>query len=205
MSDRKGRISSLKSTVNNNSGQRRVWDRRRVWRRRVDSWDPVHCQRNTSAITTEIFKDVWLTVTSIYRPRKQLKPRPNQFQAVHWLQRRCTAARIEYCHSFRRHVRHDIRMVDNLYLRYEVCFRFSGQINQIKGQNIWLWCAKSLTQCTTHSVLTEDSSVMCCWKSNWGTIAKCFTNSSTPCRVFACECSMFPSTLMLCNWSDSAA
>jgi hypothetical protein len=47
-----------------------------------------------------------LSVTSVHRAIKQLKLRPYRFQAVHQLQQRDTAARIQYYHHwFRRFVR----------------------------------------------------------------------------------------------------
>jgi hypothetical protein len=43
--------------------------------------------------------------TSVHRATKQMKLRPYRLQAVHQLQQRDTAARIQYCHWFRRFVR----------------------------------------------------------------------------------------------------
>jgi hypothetical protein len=43
-------------------------------------------------------------VTSAYQAKKQLKLRPYRFQAVHRLQQRDKAARIQYCYWFRRFV-----------------------------------------------------------------------------------------------------
>jgi hypothetical protein len=45
-----------------------------------------------------------LFLTSDHRVTKQLKLRPYQFQAVHQLQQRDTAGRIQYCHWFPRFV-----------------------------------------------------------------------------------------------------
>jgi hypothetical protein len=47
----------------------------------------------------------YLSVKTAHRATKQLKLRPYRFQAVHQLQQRDTAARIQYCHWFRRYVR----------------------------------------------------------------------------------------------------
>jgi hypothetical protein len=49
-------------------------------------------------------------VTSAHRATKQLKLRPYRFQAVLQLQQRDTAARIQYCHLFRRFVREGVRV-----------------------------------------------------------------------------------------------
>jgi hypothetical protein len=51
-----------------------------------------------------------LSVTSAHQAAKQLKLRPYQFQAVHQLRERGTAARIQYCHWFRRFVREGIHV-----------------------------------------------------------------------------------------------
>jgi hypothetical protein len=50
----------------------------------------------------------YLSVTSAHRTTKQLKLRPYRFQAVHHLQLRDTAAKIQYCHWFRRFVREGV-------------------------------------------------------------------------------------------------
>jgi hypothetical protein len=51
-----------------------------------------------------------LSVVSAHRATKQLKLRPYQFQAVHHLQQRDTAARIKYYHWFRHLVREGINV-----------------------------------------------------------------------------------------------
>jgi hypothetical protein len=47
-------------------------------------------------------------VISAHPATKQLKLRPYRFQAVHQLQQRDTAARIQYCYWFRRFVREGV-------------------------------------------------------------------------------------------------
>jgi hypothetical protein len=49
-------------------------------------------------------------VTSAHRATKQLKLRPYRFQAVHQLQQRDTAARIQYYHWFRRFLREGVHV-----------------------------------------------------------------------------------------------
>jgi hypothetical protein len=49
-------------------------------------------------------------VTSAYRATKELKLRPYRFQAVHQLQQRDTAARIQYCHWLRHSVREGVHV-----------------------------------------------------------------------------------------------
>jgi hypothetical protein len=51
-----------------------------------------------------------LSVTSAHRETKQMKLRPYRFQAVHQLQQRDTAARIQYCHWFRRFMREGVHV-----------------------------------------------------------------------------------------------
>jgi hypothetical protein len=46
-----------------------------------------------------------VSVTNAHRATKQLILRPYRFQAVYQLQQWDTAARIQYCHWFRRFVR----------------------------------------------------------------------------------------------------
>jgi hypothetical protein len=51
-----------------------------------------------------------LSVMSAHRVTKQLKLRSYRFQAVHQLQQRDMAARIQYCHWFRRFVREGVHV-----------------------------------------------------------------------------------------------
>lgn len=140
---RKYRIRSLKSPNNNSSTDRRVRDRRHIRRHTFDRLDPTHRQRNTGAIATENFKKSGLTVTSVYRATKRLKPQPHRFQAVYRLQRRRTAARI---HLFRLSVCYGVREVNSLHFPRKSVFSLSGYIKVKTADNGVL---KTHTSCTT--------------------------------------------------------
>jgi hypothetical protein len=51
-----------------------------------------------------------LSLTSAHTAKKQLKLQPYRFQAVHLLQQRDKAVRIQYCHWFRRFVREEVHV-----------------------------------------------------------------------------------------------
>jgi hypothetical protein len=67
-------------------------------------WYALQCWRNTSQISTEIFKKTgtanWITVASARWETRQLKLWPYWFQSVRTLQQWDSPARIQYCHWF---------------------------------------------------------------------------------------------------------
>jgi hypothetical protein len=68
-------------------------------------------------IAAEIFEKIvsaeWIVCEKCASSEKQLKLRPYRFQVVHQPQQRDTAARIQYCHWFRRFVREGVHVFDN--------------------------------------------------------------------------------------------
>jgi hypothetical protein len=59
-------------------------------------------ERTTQGLVTKFWSHRMCFATSAYWETKQPKLRPYRIQAVHQLQQRGTAARIQYCHWFRR-------------------------------------------------------------------------------------------------------
>jgi hypothetical protein len=127
-----------------------VCDRKHVRRRAVLTGETLRNVEETLARSPQksfgrLSQKIGLSVISAHRATEPLKWWPYRLQAVHQLEQRDTAARIQCCRWFRRFVREAVHVLDNFFSPMKCCSNWV-EIYTVKTADCE--SLKTRTQCT---------------------------------------------------------